>query len=103
MANDISKVAAKAAFAGLMCGALAACRSESPPPGPTAEPVPTSKANGEAAPTMPVAAAAPSGGKQCCKGLNACKGKGGCATDKHSCAGKNDCKGQGGCSMHCPK
>jgi hypothetical protein len=31
------------------------------------------------------------------KGKNACKGKGGCKTDKHDCAGKNDCKGQGGC------
>jgi hypothetical protein len=41
--------------------------------------------------------------KACCKGLNDCKGKGGCAVEgKHSCAGQNDCKGQGGCNMHCP-
>ncbi len=33
-----------------------------------------------------------------CAGQNACKGKGGCATAaKHDCAGKNECKGQGGC------
>jgi hypothetical protein len=30
-----------------------------------------------------------------CKTKNSCKGKGGCATDKHDCAGKNACKGKG--------
>ena len=31
-------------------------------------------------------------------GKNDCKGKGGCATTPHhDCRGKNDCKGQGGC------
>jgi hypothetical protein len=30
-----------------------------------------------------------------CSGVNACKGKGGCATADHSCAGKNACKGKG--------
>ena len=33
-----------------------------------------------------------------CKGKNACAGQGACATAKaHACAGANDCKGQGGC------
>lgn len=48
-----------------------------------------------------------------CRGLNTCKGKGGCGATKgkndcagqgtcatvakHSCKGENDCKGQGGC------
>jgi hypothetical protein len=32
-----------------------------------------------------------------CKGMNECKGQGGCKTDKHACKGMNDCKGQGGC------
>jgi len=36
-------------------------------------------------------------GKHACKGLNACKGQGGCKTDKHACKGQNACKGQGGC------
>ena len=50
------------------------------------------------------AASTPKSDKACCKGLNDCKGKGGCAVaGKHDCAGKNDCKGQGGCNMHCPK
>jgi hypothetical protein len=51
-------------------------------------------------------AAADAGGKdkECCMGLNDCKGKGGCAVpESNSCAGKNDCKGKGGCNMHCPK
>jgi hypothetical protein len=36
-----------------------------------------------------------------CKGMNDCKGKGGCASDaaKHSCKGKNQCKGLGGCAV----
>lgn len=36
--------------------------------------------------------------KDCCKGKNECKGKGGCKTGSHSCSGKNECKGKGGCS-----
>jgi len=43
-------------------------------------------------------------GKECCKGMNECKGKGGCAVEgKHECKGTNECKGQGGCNGHCPK
>lgn len=30
-----------------------------------------------------------------CYGINSCKGKGACGTEKHSCAGQNSCKGQG--------
>jgi hypothetical protein len=37
--------------------------------------------------------------KHGCKGMNDCKGQGGCKTDKHACKGQNDCKGQGGCKM----
>jgi hypothetical protein len=32
-----------------------------------------------------------------CKGQNSCKGKGGCATDKHACKGANGCKGAASC------
>lgn len=35
--------------------------------------------------------------KHACKGMNSCKGKGGCKTDAHACKGMNACKGQGGC------
>ena len=42
--------------------------------------------------------------KECCFGLNECRGQGGCAVpENHDCAGKNECKGRGGCNMHCPK
>jgi hypothetical protein len=34
-----------------------------------------------------------------CKGMNACKGQGGCKTTDHDCKGKNSCKGQGGCKV----
>jgi hypothetical protein len=30
-----------------------------------------------------------------CSGINACKGKGGCAGANNDCAGKNGCKGKG--------
>jgi hypothetical protein len=33
-----------------------------------------------------------------CKGLNSCKGKGGCKTSDNGCKGKNSCKGKGGCA-----
>ena len=36
--------------------------------------------------------------KHACKGLNDCKGQGGCSTGDAGCAGKNSCKGQGGCA-----
>jgi len=38
------------------------------------------------------------GDKHACKGLNECKGKGGCKSGDAGCKGKNTCKGKGGCS-----
>lgn len=87
MATDVSKAVIAAATTGLMLGALTSCSS--------------SKAQGGAA-TSPAEAAAE--GKACCKGMNECKGKGGCAVEgKHECKGNNECKGQGGCNGHCPQ
>lgn len=41
---------------------------------------------------------ADAGAKDCCKGMNDCKGQGGCKVDgSHDCKGMNECKGQGGC------
>jgi hypothetical protein len=37
--------------------------------------------------------------KHDCKGMNACKGQGGCKTGDMGCKGKNDCKGKGGCKV----
>ncbi len=36
--------------------------------------------------------------KHACKGMNTCKGNGGCHTDKNACKGQNACKTQGGCN-----
>jgi hypothetical protein len=36
--------------------------------------------------------------KHACKGMNSCKGKGGCSTGDAGCKGKNTCKGKGGCA-----
>jgi hypothetical protein len=36
--------------------------------------------------------------KHGCKGMNSCKGKGGCKTGDNGCKGKNSCKGKGGCA-----
>jgi hypothetical protein len=37
--------------------------------------------------------------KHDCKGLNSCKGKGGCTTGDMGCKAKNSCKGKGGCKV----
>ena len=37
--------------------------------------------------------------KHDCKGLNSCKGQGGCNTGENGCKGKNSCKGKGGCKV----
>lgn len=37
--------------------------------------------------------------KHDCKGMNSCKGQGGCATSDMGCKGKNSCQGKGGCKV----
>ncbi len=37
--------------------------------------------------------------KHACKGMNECKGQGGCKSGDNGCAGKNSCKGKGGCAV----
>ena len=72
-----------AAVGGMLLGA-AGCAS-TPTPG---------------AETPHASAEASSGGESHgCKGMNQCKGQGGCKTEAHSCKGHNECKGQGGCKM----
>jgi hypothetical protein len=43
--------------------------------------------------------------KHVCKGLNECKGQGGCAhgCSGNGCHGRNDCKGKGGCAAEAAK
>jgi hypothetical protein len=89
MAFNFSKTIAVAASTGMMLGAITACGGSGTP----------ADAPGASDP-----AAAAAGAKECCKGNNECKGKGGCAVEgKNDCAGKNECKSAGGCNAHCPK
>ncbi|HVU02030.1 MAG TPA: hypothetical protein VHE30_09770 [Polyangiaceae bacterium] len=91
---DTRKVASAAAL-GLTLGTVSCKGNASPKPE-------TTSASASSA-TQPVAKN-DTKDKACCKGLNDCKGKGGCSVaGKHECAGKNECKGQGGCNMHCPQ
>lgn len=80
----LGNILASTAAAGLLLGTAVAC-------------------GGNAAPAAAPEPGAAAGAKDCCKGLNECKGKGGCAGDSHDCAGKNECKAAGGCNAHCPK
>ncbi len=48
--------------------------------------------------SMGSSAEASEGARHACKGMNACKGQGGCGSSANGCGGKNDCKGQGGCA-----
>jgi hypothetical protein len=37
-------------------------------------------------------------GKHACRGMNSCKGQGGCSTSDNGCKAKNSCAGKGGCA-----
>ena len=37
--------------------------------------------------------------KHACKGMNSCRGLGGCKSGDQGCGGKNSCKGKGGCAV----
>jgi hypothetical protein len=104
---------ARSAAAGLMAGATVACASarQAPPTPGDAQtlviPAAPSSATEEdpALPAGPRGTARPdepSGAKDCCMGMNDCKGKGGCKTAANECRGLNECKGQGGCGARCP-
>ncbi len=73
-----NRILIAAAAAGLMLGATAC-----------------NKSRDEGSSTKPAMSANME--KHACKGMNSCKGKGGCKTDAHACKGMNACKGQGGC------
>jgi hypothetical protein len=95
---NVSNSLLVAAVGGILLGATGCGGGSQPEPAteatPAATPAPVVPG---AAPADPAAAPAATGEKMSCKGLNDCKGKGGCKSDKHDCKGKNDCKGQGGC------
>jgi hypothetical protein len=71
-----------AAMAGLVAGTMATtgCKSSSD--------------SGKAAASSDTSSA-----KHDCKGMNSCKGQGGCSQGDQGCKGKNSCKGKGGCKV----
>lgn len=89
---NVSQSLLAAAFGGMVLGSATACGG-----GSQAQPEPSMQGS-QGASSMPMAMDG-GGAKHACKGMNDCKGKGGCKTDKHACKGMNDCKGQGGCKM----
>jgi hypothetical protein len=106
MNRSLHDAFAAAALAGLVAGTLTACGGDAPPAadhGAKTEHAAKPEAKPEATPDATTAAAAPAaqpagGASHACKGLNECKGQGGCAVPgQNECAGKNPCKAKGGC------
>ena len=90
-----------AAVSGILAGA-AACGGQTPEPAaPAAEapaaPVADATTPAPADDRIPADNDSGTASKHACKGLNDCKGRGGCKTDLNTCRGKNECKGRGGC------
>lgn len=68
------------------------------PPAGSAPPVVLTAAERAEPPPTPIGQKV----RECCKGMNECKGKGMCKTERHDCKGLNECKGLGGCKpMEC--
>ena len=84
MKTSRSSLVLTAAFTGLLGGTVARVNAASPAGSAI------SAVAGQAADT-PLE-------KHACKGLNSCKGKGGCKSSDNGCKGKNSCKGKGGCA-----
>lgn len=89
-----SSLVLTAAFTGLLGGTVARAASLANANGIGAELTSASSA------ISPIAgqAADDKVEKHACKGLNSCKGKGGCSSSDNGCKGKNSCKGKGGCA-----
>jgi hypothetical protein len=106
---SMKKTIAHAAKMGLVLGVVSACGGSTPPADSPESTEAAAATEGDmpaeegAMPAAEEGADAPTAeGKDCCKGMNECKGKGGCRAGEHSCKGQNECKGQGGCNSHCP-
>jgi hypothetical protein len=79
-----SSLALTAAFTGLLAGTAARANA--------------ANSSGSAITAVAGQAADTPVEKHGCKGLNSCKGKGGCKSSDNGCKGKNSCKGKGGCA-----
>lgn len=89
-----SSLVLTAAFTGLLGGTVARAATLTNAGSASSELTSASSAIGSIAGQ----AAADPVEKHACKGLNSCKGKGGCKTGDNGCKGKNSCKGKGGCA-----
>jgi hypothetical protein len=92
--NKIVSVAA-AAMGGLLAGSAALAASPSSSALSIGAGSKITNVTGVKAVTLDDAATQPA--KHDCKGMNDCKGKGGCGSSDNGCKGKNSCKGKGGC------
>jgi hypothetical protein len=90
MNTSIKAILLTAAGAGLMSGS-----AQAQPVSPSSTVQGRTLAAADLGQSVPGLGQAPA--KHACKGLNSCKGQGGCATGDMGCKGKNTCKGRGGC------
>jgi hypothetical protein len=107
--SSLARAAAQGLLSGLGLVACSPTQTSTTAPVAPMDPVATSAPSGSSrvAPSPPplrpgtlgVATSRDVRDRACCRGLNDCKGKGGCANDAHDCAGKNECKGT---STACP-
>jgi hypothetical protein len=103
MSKNLHTLLISNALIGLLAGSamLTACGgTPNTEPETAAEPTPAAE---EATPAATEAASAEGdqaakAAGHACKGMNECKGMGGCAVEgANGCTGHNDCKGAGGC------
>lgn len=98
---NIQKTLAMAALSGLMAGSLVACSGDAKPDAAPAAEAPAAEApaaKAEAPAAMADAEQPATIPEHACRGLNECKGQGGCHVEGgNSCTGGNECKGKGGC------
>jgi hypothetical protein len=87
MNNSVKALLFAAAGTGLMSGAITAQATTLPASAGRS----LSASLGQA--PMSIAQTA----KHDCKGMNSCKGQGGCSAGDMGCKAKNSCKGKGGC------
>ncbi|MBV9772209.1 MAG: hypothetical protein JOZ32_21735 [Bryobacterales bacterium] len=92
-----SSLVLTAAFTGLLGGTVARVNASTLNSGRAGSEL--SSASSAVSPVAGQAAADPIE-KHACKGLNSCKGKGGCKSSDNGCKGKNSCKGKGGCATN---
>ena len=91
---------AAAAMTGLLAGAAARASAAPVSSAPISGQATVSAASGHqmnALTGTPGARTLDDAAKHDCKGMNSCKGQGGCASSDNGCKGKNSCKGKGGC------